>query len=265
MDRQTLWIGNRIRNEFIRIASSLENESVVAYADSLECVQGVSQPHLICLAISRPGEFATQTMQQIERLQKRFPTARVRVLLGEQCCGMKRTHEQLSNCDAVYVHEVPTPGASGWLTESVTELADSSPFGLPSPKPNCPVTVSPSSSSPLVIVYSKSRDNRQAIAEAMELVGVRTVELSTEQNVPVSGADFVIWEVEDGCDSLPDAGWISKRHPTAKIVALMSYPREYELAHLTSQGIRVVSQPFRLSNLFSIFGSSRQLPATSAA
>lgn len=256
MNQHTLWIGNRTRNEFARITDSLEKQSIVSYADlDLDGLRkGQAQPQLICVAIARPGEFGARTKSMLERLKQRYPTSPIRLLLGESCCGMKRTCDELKGHSPAYVHEVPTQGAFCWLLDRITGDSD-----VPI------VNVVDHKAGALAVVYSASNDHRQAIAQSLTLLGIRTIEMDPDDRVPVQGVDFVVWEVKDGYDSLPNARWIARRHPEAEIVVLMSYPREYELAHLAAQGVRVVAQPYRLSNLFSIFGHSRQVRATSAA
>lgn len=263
MKNQVLWIGNHARSEFARITDALTQEANISFADVARDVETIPSktphPQLVCIAVARPGEFDTRTQQLAERLQLRFPTSQIRIVLGELCCGMMRTCDELSKWTALYVHEVPDSNVVSWLVDRDDKVGRDGEF-LPTT-----VTEPAPNTGPLVVVYSRTKSYRNAIAESLAALGLRTIELSPHDRPTIQGASFVVWEVEDGVDELPNVRWISARHPGAEIVALMSYPREYELAHFASQGVRVLSQPYRLSNLFSIFCPTAKFPATSAA
>jgi hypothetical protein len=97
------------------------------------------------------------------------------------------------------------------------------------------------------------------------MLGLKTAQLRIDEAPVVSGVDVVVYEASDGIDEFPALRELQRRHPGAEIVALVSYPREYEVARYEQHGIRVLSQPYNLNNLFSFFRSTREFLATSAA
>lgn len=248
MSDEIVWVGNASRSEFKRITDALRlSGSLTLYDDAATVPGKVVTPAVVCLAAARPGEVSPQRLEQV---RTKFPASDHVTVLGELCCGLKRTAAFLDPVTTVYSHELP----SDCTVQTLLEHLHAPPafnFG--------PVE------SKFVAIYSKSSNYERGIAEALEMLGNKTARLSLDDASTVAGVDFVIWEVSDGIDEFPVARKIRRRHPDAEIIALVSYPREYEVTWYEQQGIRVLAQPYSLSNLFSIFRSPREFLATSAA
>lgn len=249
MQSQITWIGNSSRREFIRIARSLETHSRVTYFPTLEDIpRACPPPAVVCYAWARPGEFEVADLEPIER---QFPRSKHVHILGELCCGMKRTSQKLARTDAVYAHEL-----TGDLT--VDRL-------LQPGNPDDEFTVQAMSGSTLLAIYSRSKSFREAIADSLSMLQLKSIQLHPEQVIPTQGVDYVLWDVTDGWQEFPDFSRLRQCHPNATILALVASPREYEIAHLEKNGIQVLAQPYRLRDLCSIFGSTAKIRASSTA
>lgn len=250
LDRTTLWIGNRDRREFDRIIVRLQLQSQISFCESLP---GASvSASLVVIAHSRPGEFS---LGEIEELQTRNPQAKIINLFGEWCCGEKRIAPKDCCVPQVYSHELLH------VSEMWARLNGPDRVGpMRTAKPT-------STQVPLAVVYSSHASFGQGIVDALALTAdAKTVLMRLDDQAVVEGADFVVWEAG------PDSGrWneelrtIQQRHPAAKVVALLTYPRVYEVERLQQHGVQVLAQPFALSELFSFFRDENGVVASSAA
>ena len=230
LDRTTLWIGNRDRREFDRIIVRLQLQSQISFRETLPnaSVSG----SLVVVAHSRPGVFS---LAEIEQLQTRNPQAKIVNLFGEWCCGEKRIAPKGCCVPQLYTHELHHVGDL-WMR-------------LTGPDRTSPMRTVKPASTPLVVVYSSRASYGQGIVDALAAtMATKTVLMQLgDQATIVDGVDFVVWEAG------PDSGcWdeelrvIQQRHPAAKIVALLTYPRVYEVERLQEQGVRVLAQPIRV-------------------
>jgi len=253
VNQQIIWIGNHSRREFVRITRSLEVHSSVAYYPTVDAVPAtLAPPPLFCYAWSRQAEFEVADMQHVA---SRFPSSRHLNVLGELCCGMKRTSQKLQSVAAVYAHELIGELTLARMLRQVNlDLTDNAATTFHSTDPN-----------KLVAIYSRSGSYREAIAESLLMLKLKTIQMDPHQPARTSGVDYVVWDATDSWSEFPDFASLRKRHPVAKMIALVASPREYEISYLEENGIQVLAQPYRLRDLFSIFGSRTDFLATSAA
>ena len=248
-----LWIGDHEREEFARIVRSLDEHASLLFAKSAaEALRrGQQQPFAICVAHARPGEL---NVNDLSALKSRWPQVPLVNILGEWCCGLKRTSKGLAEFAAVYSHELPRELDLPCLLTFATQVRTLRPF------------VANTAERLLVALYSPSKSYRRGLAEAFGMLDVKTIELSVSHSVSVTGVDFVVWDVaEEREHARSELAVIRERHPHAKILALMTFPREDEVARLLREGVQVIAQPFELSRLFSFFGRPVELSVTSAA
>lgn len=242
-----LWIGNHQRAEFSRIAESLSRESTISFSADGRDVSDSLRPGVVIIAHNRPNEFGGV---QLDSLRGRWSQIRFVNLLGESCCGWKRTSKEIGEAASIYTHEVP----GNARVEEIVDLAHGR------------TSVLGYGASQLAVVYSSRGSFREGLADAIRLTSVKTVESSLDAPVSVQGADFVVWDAADDVELRShDAVILRRRHPDARIVALLTYPREYEVAMLATRGISVLAQPFALNSLFSYFRQHADVAVTSAA
>ena len=251
LDRTTLWIGNRDRVEFDRIIVRLQLQSQISFQKSVP--MSPVGARLIVIAHSRPGEVS---LEEIERVQNRNPQIRVVNLFGEWCCGEKRIAPKDCSVPRLYTHELHH-------VDDVWTCLAGSRGGVGSIRTG----KATSTVTPLVVVYGSQASYGQGIVDALAVsTEVKSVQMRLEGQAIVDGVDFVVWEAG------PDSGYwdeqlrtIRQRHPHAKIVALLTYPRVFEVEHLQRHDVRVLAQPFALSELFSFFRGENDVVASSAA
>ena len=237
----------------MRITRSLEVHPGVAYHQSVSDVPTtIAPPNLFCYAWAREGEFEAANQEQLASC---FPSSCHLNILGELCCGMKRTSQKLQSVNAVYAHElVGEATISRLLRYANPDLTDNIATSFHTADPQ-----------KLVAIYSTSTSYRAGIADSLSFLKLKTIHMHPQQSVQASGVDYVLWDSTDSWNEFPDFTPLKKHHPLAKIVALVSSPREYEISYLEENGIQVLAQPYRLRDLFSIFGPRTEFLATSAA
>ena len=77
------------------------------------------------------------------------------------------------------------------------------------------------------------------------------MELRFTDAIKVHGVDVVLWELSPHRDEwLANMKVLARRHPGARIIALVNYPRHFECAELQALGdVSVLAQPFAVEEL----------------
>ena len=259
MSDSIVWLGECERSEFAGVVQSLQQQVDLRIVRSVKQATGPAPSHVI-VALSRPGEI---TPQEISELVNLWPQSQLVWLLGEWCCGEKRRNAEFGGANVFYLHELSLPLDVSQLTVGsatvgraceMAEIPDVTNSGATDPN------------SSLVAIYSRSRSYRGALADAMSLAGMSSIELQLGDGVRTHGVNFVIWEPASAGDRRQaELREIRRRHPTAEIVALLSWPRQYESEMLRAEGVCVLGQPFALRELFRYFSNYRPRMVSSAA
>ena len=188
MSDEILWIGNASRLEFTRITDALrQNASLVECRDLSFLPAKVTTPSCVCLAAARPGEVSAQ---QLEQIRSRFPASTHITVLGELCCGLKRTRSFLDADSTFYAHELP----SDVSLETLFRLSHS------------PLSVGLAQAEPkLVAIYSTSSSYQRGIAEALEEIPASTLSSGKHPTVLMSSQRQKSFA--DGIQALKSLPW----------------------------------------------------------
>ena len=241
-----LWIGST-RIEFRSMLSSIERATPLRRVATLAEARTASPPKVAILAQARPGEFAAA---HVAELRTRWTGTRFVYVLGAWCCGQKRVNDEYSTVFTVYAHE--------WRDESILEVVYEKPRDL--------VPHSLAQNSGFVAVYSPVVSYREALADGLAAWGLRTVESEFRRTTRMLGVDTVVWHASPEFERRDEElETLLNRHPAARMIALLTDPREFELAHFRSHGVRVLAQPFDLSELVQAMQSAATKAASSAA
>jgi hypothetical protein len=207
-------------------------------------------PRLIVVAQPRPALFAPE---QIERLHRAAPLARIVALLGSCCEGEARSGAPWPGVLRVYWHE--------WQPRMAELLAstDEVPAMWRLPRTATPAERLLAASAPvagtrrgLVAIHAVSAAAYSALAEACTAVGYATAWLSPAHAAQVDGAAALIWDGASG-----DAGeasalrGLAMRFDPAPVIALLSFPRIEDHDRMLAAGAdAVLSKPLLVDDLY---------------
>jgi len=229
MRSQILWIGSEgnghSRAEFAPIYNELSQHHKVYFVSGLS--ESAPAAELVVIAPSRPGQFSSSC---VKILQASRPHAKFVYVLGDWCCGQKRTESEHTRVPTFYCHELQRGNVFAQLNGELT---------------------SPSQSGhAFAAVYSRTSSYGDAIQEMLATSSLGSVQLRFGDGVPTDGAAVVIWETPmEGYHREAQLAEIEARHPAAQVIALVTFPRDYETAAWLDASVSVLSQPFRESDL----------------
>jgi len=251
-------VGLSHRREFSEIVVSLRDHFQFQTIDNLTQIDRDKPPELVILAHSRPDEFSATAVGE---LREAWPHARFVSLLGSWCVGERRTVSPLRDIPRIYVQQW-----RGRIWPDELRSVGARLQGAHEPPPRSHQLAAPTNP-PLVAIYSPSVSYRQALADALENIGCKTVAARMELPVQIRGVDFVIWEVPLGFGRRrEEISTLRRRHAGAELIGLVTFPRDDEVESLYKAGVRhVVSQPFRLEDLTKTITRSVSRAKSSAA
>ena len=237
MRAQILWIGtdSNSRDEFAPIIDELSQQHAVHFAASVATAELAPVSDLVIVALSRPGQLSGS---QVEAIQSSRPDAKFVYLLSDWCCGQKRTDPEFSRLPTFYRHELQRGRVFAQLTD---ELAGSKIASQPTQQ---------GGEQELVAVYARTRAYGDAIRETLTDYSSPVVQLKFGDRVPADGVGVVIWETPMSLyHREAELAEIKTRHPAARVIALVTYPRDFEIEDWNELGVSVLSQPFRETDL----------------
>ena len=236
MSHHITWIGQRDRAEwnFAWQELAAKGAQTIQFYPTVAAAEGTPPSDLVVVAIARPGE---HSLDAILDLQASLPNTRVVCLLGAWCSGLRRLSPRLADVHNLYVHEL----RSGKIREQL--LAE--PLAPESSHCNL---------GSMVAIYARTNDYSATLAESISLHFPQIVELRFDQPACVHGVDTVVWESSPYRDEwLAECGALAERHPEARLVALVNYPRAFERDEMATAGdVSVVGQPFQLEDLLTV-------------
>lgn len=252
------WIGNQERTEFVRLIHSLFRDRFVHFVDSLNSLPNLcannEEESILCFAHESPGVFSDE---DISSARFNFPNATVLHFLGGWCCGIKRTSKPLAEFPTFYAHEVQGSVTIDQLLAQVNFDSKAS------------INLDPRQTTKLFVVYSPDNGFRAGIIDSVAHLGMKSIEAKNGNLSSVRGVDFVVWDVPGDAsrrvDCLNELERIRSRHGDAKILALMTFPRDYEVACLQHLGVKVLAKPFDLNRLVSFFYEAADVSVSSVA
>lgn len=251
----TLWVGCT-DHEFARIARAVRSQLDATFLSDLDHVRRDAPSPFVVFAQSRPGLFDGV---RIRELCDDWPHSRFLYLLGEWCCGEKRTSQEFVQVPAVYTHQIDDPTNTNQLlafSRRPDEVVRSGSTYL----------AQPHAEHALVAIYSPSKSFRNALADAMGQLSMKTVELQLTPGARTIGADFVVWDAAASPSTRrEELRVIRGRHPQSHVIALLTYPRNFERESLAAEGVHVLAQPFSLQELSELLRVRQCVSVTSAA
>jgi len=251
-----LLVGNARRAEFLRAVEMLGRlGSVTEVGDAASAVEmltsGQVVPELIVVAQAYPHQF---THEDVERLRRAVPLARVLGLMGSWCEGEMRTGSPWPAVVRVYWHQWPgqcqrqlslmaADESSAWClpataTEEERLLADSC---LPIQQ-----------RSGLVAVHTRVMEMEDWLSDAMRRRGYSTVWLHPSRPVHVEGVAAALF---DGSDlrggELDELAKLCRDLSPAPVIALLDFPRIEDRRRALSAGAAaVISKPVQVEDLY---------------
>jgi hypothetical protein len=265
-----LWIGSAQR-ELAAARASVSGLSGVSIVDAIDVASAASRlveqatsPELIVITQARPGEVGHE---QVDRLRRAAPLARLVAVLGSWCEGEARSGHPWPAVERVYWHQWPS-----WLARELQQ------YGHQRSAWTLPVTATmedrllasagrsrshAEGSGRMVGIVSAHRASAQMLMDACREFGLEAIVLdgSPEQ---VAGLSLVIFDADRCGEAEADRlrQLVAAVRP-APLVALLTCPRieECKLA-LAAGALAVFSKPLVLEELL---GSNCGLPAASPA
>ena len=250
----SILIGDSSRHEFRAATRVIHELTTTAEAGSIDAaLQRIEsdrlEPEFVILAQARPGEFPSD---EIARLVRRLPLARIVQLLGSWCEGEVRTGAPWPSAIRAYCYD--------WVPRFVREVealreGRCGTWALP-----CTVSdedrllaseiLPPDSGHGLIALAIRQPDMADIVAEACTARGYSTARV-TRPDGDVRGAAAAVWE---GSASAGDVGYLASLKESLNrvpIVALVDFPRAGDCARLAGAGADcVVARPFLWRDFF---------------
>jgi hypothetical protein len=265
-----LWIGNAQR-ELAAARASVAGLSGVLIVDTVDATAATSwllqqpcAPELIVITQSRPGEVGHE---QVDRLRRAAPLARLVGVLGSWCEGEARSGHPWPAVERVYWHQWPS-----WLARELKQYGDQrSTWTLPITATAEDRLLAASREQPIPLsnqfggvvgVFSYRRELAQMLVDASREFGLEAIVLDRSPR-RVSGLSLVIWDADHFDEAEADrVRWLAAAIRPSPLVVLLTCPRmeQSELA-LAAGASAVFSKPLMLEELF--FNSNCGLPASS--
>ncbi len=251
-----LLVGATDRSEFRRARSAIDALGrVVCVRDTKSAVAAVGSgqvvPDVIVVVQSYPARFSHQ---EIDRLRRQAPLARVIGLMGSWCEGEARTGKPWPAAIRIYWHQ--------WPERSAAELGrlrrgECSAWGLPltATEEERLLLEADGRGTPrqgLIAIYTPVGEMEEYLAAACHNRGYSTVWLRPPRFAHVQGATAAVFDGSDCCgEELARLRQLSETLHPAPVVAMLAFPRiEQHDRALAVGAAAVVSKPFRLEDLF---------------
>lgn len=209
---------------------------------------------LIVVAQSMAGQFS---IEQIERLQVRFPLTPIVALLGSWCEGESRTGVPWPGVQRVYWHQWNgrfDAFAKQLIQSGITDLhmPRSSTIGDQILRVDDPHPVL-SSKRRLIGISAVNSVQFEMLKDSINSLGGKCSWVETADELSEGLAQFnPICLDAAGIDDefLTRLAWIKDRYPHAALIVVASFPRLDQVARLSALGIsQIVSKPYQLRDL----------------
>lgn len=251
MARPLVWIAGDIDQPDLAPAVQWLGEVAETAMVSLASEQRPASgpPAASVLFQARPGRFS---QEQVERLHRRAPLARLLAMVGPWCEGEPRSGRPWEGVTRIYWHQ--------WQARLPQELGlTASPEKASIPRQrtmteteNLLNTLRPkphsAASRGLIAIRTPRRESFSALADACAAAGFRSAWQPPTGPPSCVGADLQILDGWDGASC-------AKEPPT---VLLLDWPRPADLDRAAAHGIRrVLAKPLLLSDLWTTLDSMR--------
>ncbi len=255
-DISILLVGDTDRSEFREARAVLDESGPVLAAPDMETAlgalaEGRTTADLIVLAQAYPEQFSHE---QVDRLRRLAPLARVVGLLGSWCEGETRSGRPWPGSVRVYWH--------GWESHVRQEIARlragaSSIWSLP-------VTASeeerllqlaaepPGRREGLIAVATPEFAMQDWLRSACRRRGYSSIWILPHRPAPVDGVTAAVFDGNDcGDDELASLARLADALSPAPILVLLDFPRAHQRDRARAAGARaVLAKPFLIADLF---------------
>lgn len=261
----TILVGGAERSEFREAIAALRELTLLIAVPSVEAAlghltAGGVAPDFLVIAQTRPGEFSTE---QIERLRRRAPLARVVGLLGSWCEGETRTGRPWPAAIRVYWYHWPPRCA-----RNVGRLLDGvcSEWGLPVTANDEDRLLARSVEKPTrrrgrIAIAAAHRETFEALSTACRSRGHTTRWLRPHLPVHARRDAAALWVGGDLNErEAAHLRRVAEQLPGVPVVALLDFPRVSTCDRARRCGAAaVLARPFELEDLFWHFDRAQGL------
>lgn len=251
-----LVVGDTRRREFRAARAALEPFGRVCDCGDLrEASTLIAQrefcPDLVVLAQAYPGQFRTQ---QVERLRRAVPLARMIALLGSWCEGEMRTGDPWPGGIRLYWHQWP-----GQVQRELEAMAEgrAGAWSLPMTATEeerllAGDTAAEPAMSGLALVAARDRDMADWLSAACRKCGLATVWHQGQQPLRAAGVDVVIYDATSPTAyELREIADLRGSMPKAQLIALLDFPRIEDAVRARRAGAdEVMSKPLMVADLW---------------
>jgi hypothetical protein len=252
----TVLIGDAERPEFRAALAALRELTLLIAVPSVEAAlghltAGGVTPDFLVIAQSRPGEFSGE---QIERLRRRAPLARVVGLLGSWCEGETRTGKPWPAAIRVYWYHWPPQ-----CSRNVGRLLDGvcPDWGLPVTANNedrllFQAVEKPSRRRGQIVIAAPHRETFEALSTACRSRGHTTRWLRGDMPIHGERAVAALWVGGDLNErEAAQLRRAAEQLSGVPVVALLDFPRVSTCDRARRCGAAaVLARPFQLEDLF---------------
>ena len=210
---------------FVRVLDELQSQRRVREFVSIKNAIEQSRGEQAIVAVSREG---VVSLGDIETLTEKSES--LCLLLADWCCGWKRRLPSDLSYEIRYLHEIKDGFALGQLFG-----ANVSPQDVPAK---------------LVAIYARSRSYCEALQTLVQQTNSPSIGLRFGDGIVATGVDLVLWEASPWQpERREELEALRNRHPNARVIALLTFPREFEITELKQQGVTVLPQPISNAEL----------------
>ncbi|MCP4192916.1 MAG: hypothetical protein GY768_20065 [Planctomycetaceae bacterium] len=234
-----------------------ENLQLTTVQDIQPTPIDLNQFDLILIAMSLRFQFSLEAIQQ---LRDAAPLARICTIVGSWCEGETRSGQAWPAVERIYVHQV-VPRA---IYENWQEQVPSSPSTFSNDEYWLARANQPSSPLPTdegILVCSRDHESGQAIALACQQAGFRTSTLPPDSFNSHDKVGIILYDADRNRQQrLKQIRQLANRHPTARLVTLLEFPRHDEISQiLAAGGHQVLGKPYNIDDLVACLGQPTDL------
>jgi hypothetical protein len=237
--KKILFVGDRDSPPFRTVVGWLESGGTLRCLTSISAAQLACRddpPHLIVIGQLRPGEF---TSEEVERLHREAPLARLVALLGSWCEGETRTGTPWPGVTRLYWHQL--------TARAVQELigARSGKWALPRTSTDVERLMSYTPirqvNQGLIVVRSESHLSFDALSDALVLAGYAAVRVRGNEPFAAVGTVAGIWDCTLSIceDREPLTRFVDQLRP-APVIGLLGFPRDDDRQAALECGVRLI-------------------------
>lgn len=257
MEVSCAWIGDHHGDEWQHLFSCMQR---LGHLQSFDCIgkalDADAKFDMAILPVDRPGALS---VGHFDSLQNAWQQTRVVFLLSDACSGMRRTSPDLADRENYYACEFRSEIQLSRLLFVRKKASRNAPLAATANSSEQTVEprlrLSPPHELSRTAVYARTQSYRETLVDVLSSEGHSVCALEFNSRASVTGIDVVVWEANPHADEREaELDCIRIRHPQAQVIALMTYPRQFEHQAMAEQGVQVLAQPFRNDDLLASVG-----------